>query len=238
MPTSHWLSRSRRRLFLGMQAPGRMARQAGMAIFIWALLASPALAHKVSIFAWVDNATVYTESKFSGGRTPKDSPVIVYDLTGKKLLQGTTDNQGRYSFPSPEADGLRIVLEAGQGHQAEWTVSAEELTDAAAPAPRNAAPPASAAKKPAEKSADKPAAHSATPTADVLPATEIQAVVVAPLQQELQQLRSEVRRLRGELDAGPAMTDILGAIGYIIGLVGIGAYFKHRPRPSGDSRHG
>ena len=31
-------------------------------------------------------------------------------------------------------------------------------------------------------------------------------------------------------DNGPAVTDILGGIGYILGLVGIGAYFNYRKK--------
>jgi nickel transport protein len=36
-------------------------------------------------------------------------------------------------------------------------------------------------------------------------------------------------------DPGPAIPDILGGIGYIIGLIGIGAYFKNRKKADSEN---
>jgi nickel transport protein len=200
------------------------------------LLADPARAHKVSIFAWVENGTVYTESKFSGGRAPKDSPVIVYDLSGKKLLDGVTDDDGRFSFPAPKAPGIKIALSAGQGHLAEWTVSAEELAEAMGATPLTPETKPSPVKESGAANADSPGQPAALAATDGPTIDDIRRAVGEPIASELQALRGEVRRLRQEMDPGPGVTDILGGIGYIIGLVGIGAYFKNRSTPTGGVR--
>ncbi|MCK4486879.1 MAG: hypothetical protein KAU38_08975, partial [Desulfobacterales bacterium] len=88
----------------------------------------PAWAHKVMIFAWVEGNTVYTQSKFSGGKKAKNSTVVVYDEEGNQLLEGKTDNQGEFSFKVPKKADLKIVLKASMGHMAEWKIPAEEIT--------------------------------------------------------------------------------------------------------------
>ena len=97
-----------------------------------------AQAHKVTIFAWVEGDRIYTESKFSGGKRVQGGTVTVIDSAGNQLLEGKTDDNGEFSFKTPKADGLTVVLLAGMGHRNQWTLSAEELGtaggDSAAPA--------------------------------------------------------------------------------------------------------
>jgi hypothetical protein len=76
---------------------------------------TPAFAHKVTIFAWVEGDTIYTQSKFSKGRKVKGSLVTVFDMEGNKLLEGTTDEKGEFSFKIPKKTGLKVVLKASMG---------------------------------------------------------------------------------------------------------------------------
>jgi nickel transport protein len=87
----------------------------------------PAFAHKVSIFAWVENDTVRTESYFPDGKMVKNGKVSVYDSKDNLLLKGVTDEEGLFSFTIPKHDDLTIVLDASMGHRATFVLSAEEL---------------------------------------------------------------------------------------------------------------
>jgi len=59
-----------------------------LCVALWLVLcAVAAWAHKVTIFAWVEGDTVYTQSKFSGGRKAKGATVVVYDKEGNQLLE-------------------------------------------------------------------------------------------------------------------------------------------------------
>ena len=102
----------------------------GFLVFsLWCLFCNtPASAHKVTIFAWVEGDTVHTQSKFSGGKVAKNAPVAVFDEEGNLLLEGHTDDGGRFSFKVPKDTTLKVVLKASMGHLAEWTVPAEEVT--------------------------------------------------------------------------------------------------------------
>ena len=51
--------------------------------------------------------------------------IVVYDLAGKQLLSGKTNADGEFSFKMPGKTGLKIVIQAGMGHQGEWTIPAE-----------------------------------------------------------------------------------------------------------------
>ena len=84
-------------------------------------------AHRVNLFAWVEGDTVYVESKFSGGRGVKAGKITVSDAAGPELLTGMTDENGAFSFKVPKKTDLKIVVEAGTGHRAEWTVAAGEI---------------------------------------------------------------------------------------------------------------
>jgi len=88
-----------------------------------------AIAHKVIIFAWVEDGMIYSESSFGSKREAKNCDIIVVDDKGQVVHTGKTDNQGKYSFKIPENTNSDIVLKlyAGQGHQAHWKISANEL---------------------------------------------------------------------------------------------------------------
>ncbi len=152
-------------------------------------------AHKVSIFAWNEGDTVYTESSFYKGNRVKKGKIIVYDLSGKKLLEGETNDNGEYSFKSPIKGTLKIVIDAGVGHRAEWTLKSDEaISD----------------EKPKENIENK------------------EKIVYAPLsQKDIQQALEIVLDKRFN---SVSFKDILGGIGYILGLLGMAAYFNYRKK--------
>lgn len=95
-------------------------------------LATPALAHRVTIFAYAEGNTIHTESKFVPSTPVKQGKVLVLDAkTGKELLTGQTDDQGKFSFTVPaeaasQKMDLKIVVEAAMGHRGEWLLKADK----------------------------------------------------------------------------------------------------------------
>ena len=96
----------------------------GIAIFA---ISSTALAHKVNIFAYVDNGVVYTESYFPDGRPVEKGTIEVYDSQGNKLLEGASDKEGLFSFKVPKKDDLTIVIIASMGHKNKFILKEEEI---------------------------------------------------------------------------------------------------------------
>jgi len=186
-------------------------------IFNLVFVAIPAIAqaHKVSIFAWVESDTVYTLSKFSGGKRVNKGQIVVYDPEGKKLLDGLTDDQGEFAFKIPQNTALRVELVAGAGHKGHWLVPLEEIVGIPEPNSDRIAEKASTG-KPAEKGR-------ITGSDDA----RLQAAIEKALDEKLKPV---MKLLAESKQAGPSLTEILGGIGYIIGLVGIAAYFKSRQK--------
>ena len=89
--------------------------------------AQTASAHKVNLFAYVEDGTIYTESYFSDGRPAKGSKVQVYDSQHNLLLEGVTDEDGLFSFTVPKIDDLTIVLQATMGHKNSFTLKKTEV---------------------------------------------------------------------------------------------------------------
>jgi nickel transport protein len=192
-----------------------------VAMSVWPAAVEQAFAHKVTVFAWVDGDTVHTESKFSGGRVAKQARIEVFDSSGNQLLNGLTDDAGRFDFTTPKKEELKIVLIAGAGHRNEWVVKAEEFSG-----------------QMPLVAEDEPVRSPATPSrigdsmqADIdLSRDDLQAMIEAALDKKLQPV---LHRLY-QLDEGPRLTEIVGGIGYILGLVGLGAYFHYRRRSSSE----
>ena len=175
-------------------------------------------AHRVNIFAWVEGDTVLVECKYPDGREVYEGVIRVLDSAGKELLNGKTNTKGEFSFKAPKQDDLTIVLEAGMGHRADWPLSKQDL----APAGEAAVPSAPASKAEAPPPAAK---ESAPGAASPLPAGIDQAIEKA-----LDKKLAPVLRMLAEMhEQKVRLTDVLGGIGYIIGLVGVAAYFKRKP---------
>ena len=77
----------------------------------------------MNIFAWVEGDTVLVECKYPDGSKVHEGVIRVFDSAGKELLNGKTNTKGEFSFKVPKQDDLKIVLEAGMGHRAEWPLS-------------------------------------------------------------------------------------------------------------------
>jgi nickel transport protein len=205
---------------------------ASMKILFWFALilllpAQNTFAHRVNVFAWVEGDTVFVESKFAAGRKVNGGKIIVTDSKGVELLTGKTNDQGEFSFKIPQKTELKIILEAGMGHRAEWTIPVSEMesVSTAADAPATKTPTARESAAHGDQRSDEPAAASLpAPPAGPSPA-EIEAAVAKVLDQKLKPL---YKMMAESNQKGPTIRDIFGGIGYILGLMGVAAYFRYR----------
>jgi nickel transport protein len=186
-----------------------------------------ASAHRVNVFAWVEGDTIYVESKFAGGKKVKAAKIRVMDPRGVELLSGRTNDQGEFSFKVPKPTDLKIVLVAGQGHQAEWTVRAAEIADMES----ETVPETSAENAIQTDQNDavflKPVdSSSAAPDIAVEP-KELEAIIESILDKKLKPITRMLADIRQK---GPTVADVFAGIGYIFGLVGIAAYVHSRKK--------
>ena len=97
-------------------------------VFIAICLSSHHLfAHKVTLFAWMENGMIVTESYFADGKMVQNGSISVFDSKETLLVTGQTDSDGIFSFPVPAQDDLTIILDASAGHLASFKLGREEL---------------------------------------------------------------------------------------------------------------
>ena len=203
-------------------------------IILVILFDMPAFAHKVSIFAWVEGDTVYTQSKFSKGKRVKNSSVIVFDSDGNKLLEGKTDDNGEFSFTIPKQTALKVVLKASMGHMAEWKIPVEEINPEAV---SNNSKPESDLKDSYETSSGSQTINSGTDLSVLseshgISKQEIKKLIDESLDRKLSPI---MNILADSYGGGPGLTEIIGGIGYIFGLVGVAMYFTSRRKRNHNS---
>ena len=172
-------------------------------------------AHKVNIFAYVEGDKVYTESYFNDGKKCVDSKIEVFDNQENKLLEGITNENGEFSFKTPQEErDLKIVLTASMGHRAEYIISADELGDTVGLVKEGLKEPVSVV----------------FPEVSSFDLKEIQLLIENALDEKLELIMREMREIKKSQEDKISPTEIIGGIGYIIGIFGIVAYFLSRKR--------
>lgn len=203
-------------------------------------LGAPAWAHKAIVFAYLEADELVAEAGFSGGNPAKNCGISLRDLaSGEILAQGRTDSNGLWRVPLPATaaqatQGMVIVLDAGEGHRAEWKLAPDEYLNhvPVAPAPatseNKAIPNASAA--PAADVSDTRAGASENSRGEPQPSLDSQQLrnivehaVADAVSRELAPLKRQLLQPQG-----PDLRDILGGIGYLVGLAGLFAYSRSR----------
>ena len=219
---------------LNLGASPKKTKRIACFVFLTMLMAfSHVQAHKVNVFAWVEGDTVHVESKFSGGRKPVAATVEVYDSKDHLLLKGETDDKGKLAFKAPQKTAMRIVLIAGMGHRGEWKLSLSDFDNSDLPSiatasqpPKQGSPPA---KMPTNSRMEQPTHIQDPPgvTTECVTADEIRSMVEETVDAKLKPV---MKTLVDMNQKGPTMTDVLGGIGYILGLIGVAAYIRSKRR--------
>ncbi len=201
-------------------------------LIIICCLSGYAYAHKVSIYAYAEDGKVFAEGYFVDGSKAKNSIVEVFDaVSGEKLLEVKTDKNGSASFDIPEGRPLKLVIIASMGHKNDYTISEDELREAMGVPNEGAGNPASEGSELVKVDAPRiPESEVAMPDGAMgLSITEVEAIVGRVLDKKLRPIKNILLQMQESLSR-PGMTEVLGGIGYILGLTGIVMYFKGRRR--------
>ena len=191
---------------------------------ITVLLPLTAHAHKLRIFAWPEGDTIYGETAFSGNRKPKNAEITVQDAASQTILFTTrTDEQGKFNFTVPqkvvvEQLDLLLIVNAGEGHRGEWPMPAAEYLNL------SSIPKTKGVKESEPTTVKNPASSPADPANTVLVDEQLLRRIV---DEELEKKLAPLRHMLAEnKDNSPDLRDILGGIGYILGLAGLLAWMQ------------
>ena len=187
------------------------------------IMSPPVAAHKINLFAYAEGDTVSVEGYFADGKKAQNSTVKVLDSSGTVLVEGVTDDKGKYLFKIPKREDINIVLSAGMGHRGEFKMSKAELGDGQVAVPDTV--PVSVAEPVATVAAESKAGHvSATEAVTPVVGSELEAVVHHAVNEAIKPLVRELEVSR----QSASISELVGAIGYIFGLLGVFAFYKAR----------
>lgn len=188
------------------------------------LAAPPAFAHKLKVFALVDGDHIAGSAYFVGGARAAGAAITVSDAQGTELARLVPDAEGAFRFPPTQRIDHVILADTGDGHAARWTIPADTLpaglgTDAPTADPE----PSARGTAPHQPAAAQPT--TVTTVSDAALAAAIEQAVARQLRPLREQLEAHDSRVR--------LQDVLGGIGYIVGLAGLGLwwYGARRQRP-------
>jgi nickel transport protein len=184
--------------------------------------ADPALAHKLKVFALVDGDHIAGYAYFVGGAKATGATITVTDADGNALARLVPDAEGTFRYTPRDRIDHVIVADSGDGHLARWTLRADTL-----PAGLGATPPTDPAPAPSAQLPPVPELAQPDPSAVVSEET-IAAWVEQSVARQLRPLREQLEAH----DARVRLQDVLGGIGYIVGLAGLALWwYGSRRRP-------
>jgi nickel transport protein len=192
-------------------------RALALALLLAVLPLTSAHAHKLRAFAYAEGEVIHGSVYFAGNVPVKGAHIHVIDLNGATVAETTSNAEGRFSVVVRERIDHRVVADAGDGHRSEYNVKAAELPESLPiPSVAQAAWPAGPAASP-----PPPSNAAQTEMAGDLEARIERAVArqIGPLREELANYDDKVR-----------WHDVLGGLGYILGITGLGCWLIERRR--------
>ena len=195
------------------------------AVFLLAsITGTQAFAHKVNLFAYAEGDEIYVEGYFVDGKAAQNSKIQVLGPDGKIVHEGTTDDQGQYRFPIPQHTDLKIIVNAGMGHQSDFILPVAELSASEAHSVKQPKQP-----EPVSINADDGVQKSAV---EVVENGDLDSIVRKAVNEAIKPL---VRELSASQQKA-SLTGIVGGVGYIVGVLGLFAFFKSRQTSSGTNK--
>lgn len=183
--------------------------------FLVVFATASSLAHGLKLFALANGARIEGTVHFAGGGEAAGVRVTVKDASGAVLAKLAPAPDGSFAYQARGPVDHLIVARSRDGHRAEWWVAATELVPGFAGDETRGAVDAESVPVAARAASPKPA-----PLVEPALEAAIERAVarqVRPLREELASAR-EVFWLR----------DILGGIGYLVGLAGLGLWWRAR----------
>lgn len=183
------------------------------------LVCLPLSAHKLKVFATAEGEKILGQAYFVGGAGAGGATIRITDTEGRLLAQPKPDEEGNFSYRVEQRMDYRVEADSQDGHIASWTLRADEFS--------TGLPVAEATGQ--TRSGDLAAQEPVPPTTEALST----AAGTVSVQQVEAAVARQIRPLREALQAQEErvrLRDIVGGIGYIIGLAGLGLWWGGRRR--------
>jgi nickel transport protein len=184
-------------------------------------LVPPAVqAHLLKLFAAAEGTRIDGSVYYAGGSEAAGVSVIIRAPDGRVVAELRTDAEGRFTYSATERVDHLIAAETAEGHAARWVVTAGELSGDM-PTPVGIAVPSMSA-----AGSSQPAAAS---DAASIPSGPLAASIERAVARQIRPLREQLRKHEERV----RLRDLLGGIGYIVGIAGLVLWWRSRQGGNG-----
>jgi nickel transport protein len=182
------------------------------------------------MFASTEGEVITGYVYYTTGGKPKNVTVLVQDNAGKKLGEVTTNEEGEFTFTAETRQDYVFILELSDGHRTSFTVTAEELPDSLSFVNAELCVVPQEEQNPVKEELMTLASQRTTPAKEEIqshvPLEEIENIVNKAVSKQIRPLREQLEGYEEKI----RLHDILGGIGYIIGLMGLGYFLGARKK--------
>lgn len=207
-----------------------LCRYSFFSLLILLLFGTPCYAHKVKMFASAENNVITGYVYYTTGGKPKKATVLVEDQRGDRLGEVMTNENGEFTFRAEIRQDHRFILELADGHYATFTLTADELPESLPAAEtEQVAPPKG------RQHAEQEGERISSINEKLLPQNnsalqisleELEKIIDKTVNKQIRPLREQLEKYEEKI----RLHDILGGIGYIIGLMGLGYFLSTRKK--------
>jgi len=173
----------------------------------------------MDVFAAVEGKTIHGKANFHDGTPVRNAVVKAFDPSGEEIGRTKTDDEGIFILEARFRCDHRLLVDAGDGHGGQYTIPAKALPadlPPHEPVVSSTDSTHSDDKSDSQQSREQQADAAADSKLDKNLLAEIHADVDA-LQDQLNEYEHRIR-----------FRDILGGIGFIVGIVGAAYGYYHR----------
>lgn len=183
------------------------------------MVAAPAQAHRLRVFATVEDGAVSGFAFFVGSGRAQGADIAIKSSESEAVEHVHTDDEGRFVWRPPAPATFHIVASTGDGHVSETTI--DKARFGGSPPAREAMP---------SPAGVEPAVAPATGSEEFARLVEqkVDAAVARQIRPLLESYAAAESRLR--------FNDIMGGVGMIFGFAGIALWISSRRRPASARR--
>lgn len=191
------------------------------------LMSPPSHAHLLKVFAFAEGNRIEGSVYFVGGAPAPGATVEVRTSGHRLLAELTPDAEGVFEYSAKDTVDHLIKADTGDGHVARWMVPADEIIGELA-SPGGAGKIAETAGTDATSSEPAAKTRAASPSnsgnTSAQPSDELNALFEQAVARQIRPLREQIIAYQEQV----RLRDVIGGLGYIIGLAGIAAWWQKR----------
>lgn len=178
-------------------------------VFLLLLTGSSAFAHKLKVFAYVENENISGYCYYPGGARAKGVDINFCNEKGDTVLSGKSDEKGEFEFKPAEAGRYKLVAQTPDGHGSSFEVAYSS----------NDKPSTAVAEEESEDGKK-------TVTEGTAKKAEVKGNELSEINGRLAAIEEMLVRQEEKL----YIRDLLGTVGFIFGIFGVFAYYLARKK--------